>query len=65
MYEKMIKQKLEESSEYKKILFDQKQKISDLELEDNIDEFIRLMHDEFMIGNDKNFIDYNLIDNNR
>ena len=42
---------------------DKEIEIPENELEDNIDEFIRFMHDSFMVGNDQNYINYEIIDN--
>ncbi len=39
-------------------------KIGEEELEDNEDELIRLMHERFMRGEDTDWIDYSLIDQN-
>jgi len=38
--------------------------LTDEQLEDNIDELIRVMHDRFVFGGDSKYFDYREVDNN-
>lgn len=54
---------LQQNPDQEKYLKEHKEIPKD-EMENNIDELVRLMHEKFLAGLDRNFIDYNQIDDN-
>ena len=62
-YHKDFEQALKKCGYKKHIDFNESEDITQVALDDNIDELVRIMHDRFLVGLDSKFIDYNAIDN--
>ena len=61
-YHQRVEDLIKENPELEALKDDKREEIPEDEMEDNIDELVRIMHDRFMTGKDN--YDYASIDNN-